>query len=87
MYIKGGMYQSAMYNTAKGGTSYLYAYHFLSSRTMYTYIAPTSPIPGGVCHANELILLFAIPTFTTDDQDKAVSSRMVDLWVNFITTG
>lgn len=87
MYIKGGMYQSAKYNAEMGGTSYLYAFHYAGSRTMFSYIGATSPIPGGVCHANELILLFAIPTFTTDDQDKAVSNQMVNLWVNFATTG
>lgn len=87
MFIKGSVYQSAELNTAKGGTSYLYAFHYDGSRSIFPYIAPFAPTPGGVCHANELILQFAMPTFTTDDQDKVVSKQMVELWVNFAISG
>jgi len=87
MFIKGAVYQSAELNTAKGGTSYLYSYHYVGSRSIFPYIAPFAPTPGGVCHANELILQFAMPTFTTDDQDKVVSNQIVSLWVNFATFG
>ncbi|XP_059484238.1 uncharacterized protein LOC132201785 [Neocloeon triangulifer] len=87
MFIKGPVYGNALYNTAKGAPSYLYAFHFDGSRTLFPFYAPNSPIRGGVCHANELILQFAMPTFTMNAEDKIISNQIVSLWANFVAFG
>ncbi|CAB3381264.1 Hypothetical predicted protein [Cloeon dipterum] len=87
MFIKGPVYELAEFNTAKGSPTYLYSFHYYGSRSIFPLFAPNSPIPGGVCHANELILQFTMPTFTTDDQDKIISNQIVSLWTNFAAYG
>ncbi|XKL67572.1 hypothetical protein PGB90_003063 [Kerria lacca] len=44
----------------------------------------------GVCHADDLISLFYLPTLfekVTEGDDFEVSQRMVNYWINFIKTG
>ncbi|CAB3381263.1 Hypothetical predicted protein [Cloeon dipterum] len=87
MFIKGAVYGLAEFNAAKGSPTYLYSFHYDGSRSLFPFYAQNSPIPGGVCHANELILQFTMPSFTTNDQDKVVSNQIVSLWANFATYG
>ncbi|XP_059468441.1 bile salt-activated lipase-like [Neocloeon triangulifer] len=87
MYIKGSTIENAEFNAAKGAPTYLYSFHFDGSRSLYPLFAPFSPIPGGVCHGNEMILQFSIPTYGTNAQDDVVSNQMLTLWANFIKYG
>ncbi|XP_059491214.1 carboxylesterase 1E-like [Neocloeon triangulifer] len=87
MQIKGPTFGNAEFNIAKGAPTYLYSFHFDGSRSLYPITAPFSPIPGGVCHGNEMILQFSIPTFGTNTEDEVVSNQLLTLWANFITYG
>ncbi|CAB3383498.1 Hypothetical predicted protein [Cloeon dipterum] len=87
IHIKGPTFGNAEYNAAKGAPTYLYSFHFDGSRSMFSYIAPLSPFPGGVAHGNEMILQFSMPTFSTNEQDDIVSNQLITLWVNFIKYG
>ena len=52
-----------------------------------------APAPYGVCHADELYMLFDpmfidwIPEEGLNNADSAVSDFMIELWKNFIKTG
>ncbi|XP_059483901.1 cholinesterase 1-like [Neocloeon triangulifer] len=87
MYMKGPAFGTAEFNAAKGAPTYLYSFHYQGSNTMYPVFAPNSPIPGGVCHADELILQFSFPNLTTNVLDDTVANKIVSLWANFATYG
>ena len=52
-----------------------------------------APAPFGVCHADDLYMLFDplfvnwIPGEGLNDADSSVSDTMIELWKNFIKTG
>ncbi|KAF4522312.1 hypothetical protein B566_EDAN011313 [Ephemera danica] len=86
MYLKGPVFDLAIANS-KYSPTYHYAYDFQGRNTLWGVVGFPSVIPGGVCHGNELIMLFTFPLTYLDNDEKALSIKMVKLWSNFATYG
>ncbi|KAG8235964.1 hypothetical protein J437_LFUL017900 [Ladona fulva] len=73
---------------SKKNDSFFYAFNYRGQNTLWDMIGVSSaPFDGGVCHANDLLMLFNIPMYFLNDEEKEVSQKMVSLWTNFAKYG
>merc|ERR1712018_611804 len=78
---------------AKDDSIFQYIYAHEGEHTLLMDMGDTTTAPYGVCHADELYMLFDplfvdwIPEEGLNDGDSRVANTMVELWKNFIKTG
>ncbi|XP_059486020.1 juvenile hormone esterase-like [Neocloeon triangulifer] len=89
-FLKGASYENMKLHS-KFGKSYWYTFNFEGFATLWPAIAASVcvPFPGGVCHANELLMVWNIPVLgaTLTAEEEQLSRRMTKMWYNFAKYG
>ncbi|CAB3367351.1 Hypothetical predicted protein [Cloeon dipterum] len=89
-FLKGASYENMKLHS-KFGKSYWYTFNFNGTLSLWFAIASSVcvPFPGGVCHANELLMLWSIPVLdqVLDPEEEDLSRKMVKMWYNYAAYG
>lgn len=91
LFLKSGSYKSmnSMLNVHPNMTVYYYSFEFESPDSLYPWLMMSSqpiPVPRGVCHTDDLLHMFALPSHF-DARQKEMSKKMTTLYWNFFKYG
>ena len=89
LFIKEATYQFAQ-ASSKNQPTFFYSFNYNARHSLFNYIFARTepPIPHGVCHADELIYLWAFPFdsgFQLNASEHNLSDKMIQVWTNFVT--
>lgn len=89
LFLKEGGYQTVQIHSRFNPNAYWYSFNYEGRFSLYTvlFFPNLPPIPHGVCHADELIYLFAFPTYGNNFTEAIVSQRMLQVWTTFAKYG
>lgn len=89
LFEKEGAYQTVQLHSKFNPNSYWYAFNYEGRFSLFNvlFAGHIPPIPHGVCHADEMLYLFAFPTFGNNFTEAILSQRMIQVWTNFAKYG
>ena len=89
LFEKEGAYQTVQLHSKFNPNSYWYAFNYEVRFSLFNvlFAGHIPPIPHGVCHADEMLYLFAFPTFGNNFTESILSQRMIQVWTNFAKYG
>src|SRR5690348_14228529 len=84
LFFKSAAYKTIQHHSQLNKDTYFLAFDYEGEYSQH----PPNTFPDGkiVAHADDLIYLFEF-TGPLNDQDQALSDKMVDYWTNFMYTG
>jgi len=89
-YFKDASFKTLNLHAQVQPKSYWYEFDFKGKNSVYSVMVNTNgnPVQGGITHGDDLTYLFNVPLMSlTNDQEQAVSDRLVNYWANFAATG
>lgn len=91
MFLKSGLWELTRRASLAPTTSpiYFYSWEYEADDSLFDWIFmsfPDIPVPGGICHADELLYLFHLPA-VHDDRQKVMVDRMTQIWTDFAKYG
>jgi carboxylesterase type B len=89
LFIKDGGYQTVAIHSKFNPNSYWYAFDYKGRFGLLPlfFAGNMPPFDLGIAHADELLYLFAFPTYANNATEATLSKRMLQVWTTFAAYG